>query len=249
MIRRDDRDGIAVLFLEHGKANALDTELSRQLLRSLDEVDKSSAGALVLTATGPIFSAGVDLRRVLEGGKEYLEEFVPALSDVVLRLFGFPKPVIAGINGHAIAGGCIIASACDYRIMTNGSATIGLPEQRIGLAFPPAALEVMRFHLGDNAMQQLIHKGGNVGPEEAVSIRLVEECSAPESVLDRALEVAIDWSQVPSGTFALSKRQIRFHTLERIRRSDLEFGSEVAAVWTDPATLDEIRKYVEKTLG
>ena len=249
MIRREDRDGITVLFLEHGKANALDTELSRELLRSLDEAERSSARALVLTATGSIFSAGVDLKRVLEGGRAYLEDFVPALSEVVLRLFGFPMPVVAGINGHAIAGGCILAAACDYRVMTDGAATIGLPEQRIGLAFPPAALEVMRFHLGDRAMQQLIHTGGKVGPEEAVSIRLVEERAAPDSVLDRALEVAIDWSEVPSRTFALSKRQIRYHAIERIRRSESEFGAEVGALWTDPATLDEIRKFVEKTLG
>ena len=104
MIHREDSGDVAVLAMEHGKANAIDVDLFADLDRSLDEVEGSAARALVLTGRGPMFSAGVNLFRVLEEGAPYLEVFLPRLSASVRRLFASPLPVVAAINGHAIAG-------------------------------------------------------------------------------------------------------------------------------------------------
>ena len=75
----------------------------------------------MLTGTGTVFSAGVDLRRLTEGGRDYVQAFLPLLGDAFFKTFTFPKPLIAAVNGHAIAGGCILACACDYRIMSAGT--------------------------------------------------------------------------------------------------------------------------------
>ena len=145
MIHREDRNDIAVLRMEHGKANAVDTDLFTDVGAALDAVESSNARALVLTGTGSMFSAGVDLFRVLKGGAPYLAEFLPLLSTIVRRLFTFPRPIVAAVNGHAIAGGCVMAAACDRRIMNRDKGKIGVTELLVGVPFPADALEALRF--------------------------------------------------------------------------------------------------------
>ena len=135
MIHREDRDGIAVLRIEHGKANTLDMELCDAVVEAFE--DANDARAVVLTGTGRIFSAGVDLFRVLEGGASYVDAFVPAMCRAFERLFVHPAPVAAAANGHAIAGGCLLVAAADQRLMAAGSARIGIPELQVGVPFPP----------------------------------------------------------------------------------------------------------------
>src|SRR5688500_9453005 len=95
--------------VEHGKANALDTELMRDLGSALQRLRANDTRAVVLTRTGGICGAGVDLYRVIEGGEAYAAEFVPSLASFLVELFEYPLPIVAAINGHAIAGGCIAA--------------------------------------------------------------------------------------------------------------------------------------------
>ena len=136
MLHIQDHSGITVLRLDHGKAHALDIDLCRALRQALAErVRDDSVRALVLTGTGSIFCAGVDLFRLIDGGADYIDEFVPLLVATFHELFAFPRPVVAAINGHAIAGGCVLAAASDYRIMADGSGTIGVPELRVGVPF------------------------------------------------------------------------------------------------------------------
>src|SRR5262245_34195705 len=117
MIELSQRGGVAVMTLAQGKANTLDVALCRDLVRRFAEVSVSAASAVVLTGQGRIFSAGVDLIRAAEGGATYLREFLPELSKAFAAVFFHPAPVVAAINGHAIAGGCVLACAADRRLM------------------------------------------------------------------------------------------------------------------------------------
>src|SRR5439155_1274578 len=99
---------------------------------------------LVLVGTGSAFSAGVDLFRILDGGDDYVARFIPALSGAFDDLFAYRRPVVAAVNGHAIAGGCVIAACADYRLMAEGRGRIGVPEQLVGVAFPAIALAAPR---------------------------------------------------------------------------------------------------------
>ncbi len=122
MIAVDHHDGVAVVRLEHGKVNVLDLELLQALSATLAELH--DADAIVLTGAGRAFSAGVDLKRLLDGGPDEVEEFLLALDAGLLALYDYPRPAVAAVNGHAIAGGCILVQACDYRLMSGG--TIGV---------------------------------------------------------------------------------------------------------------------------
>jgi hypothetical protein len=121
--------------------------------RELDAAAGSDARAVVLTGAGSIFCAGVDLFRVVDEGADYVRRFLPSLADVIRKLFMLPKPVVAAANGHAIAGGCILVAACDYRLMARGGGRIGVPELLVGVPFPAIALEILRFALAPERMQ------------------------------------------------------------------------------------------------
>jgi enoyl-CoA hydratase len=107
MIIFEDRAGVTIVRMVRGKGNALNLELLAALVDALDRLERSSADAGVLTGQGNVFCAGVDLPALVEGGADYVRQFVPLLQRWAKRLATFPKPVIAAVNGHAIAGGAV----------------------------------------------------------------------------------------------------------------------------------------------
>jgi enoyl-CoA hydratase len=100
VIESTTKDGVAVLAMRHGKANALDTELCQALCGALDDAAADGAAAVVLTGAGPVFSAGVDLKRVIAGRQGYVATFLPELRRAFTRLATFELPVVAAVNGH-----------------------------------------------------------------------------------------------------------------------------------------------------
>src|SRR5256714_12313720 len=107
---------VTLVRFDHGRVSALDLEFLvavRAELAALAETD----AALVLTGTGRAFSAGVDLVRLIEGGPGYVADFIPTLAGAFADIFAYQRPVVAAVNGHAIAGGCVIVSCADHRLM------------------------------------------------------------------------------------------------------------------------------------
>ena len=246
MIHREDRDGIAVLRIEHGKANTLDMELCNAVVEAFEHA--GDARAVVLTGAGRIFSAGVDLFRVLEGGERYIEAFVPAMCRAFERVFVHPAPVVAAANGHAIAGGCLLVAAADQRLMAAGAARIGLPELQVGVPFPPLALEIMRFATPPQHFQTIVYRAGTHEPEAALALGLLDEVVEPDVLLDRALARAERLASVPADTFAITKREIRRPAMVRVRSLAQTAAREVQAQWLEPRTLDGIRAYLDRTI-
>lgn len=253
MIHREHHDSINILRMEHGKANALDTELLEDLVDALEEIERSNTSALVLTGTGTIFSAGVDLFRVLDGGADYVQTFLPALTRALRALFTLPLPVVGALNGHAIAGGCILACACDHRIMARGvdgkGGKIGVPELRVGVPFPSIALEVLRFAIPRQHLQELAYVGRTFSPDDALARGLVDDLTEPDALRERALEAARSLADIPPATFELSKRQLRRPTLDRLAVLEKEIDPEVYALWARPEIHEHIREYLDRTLG
>jgi enoyl-CoA hydratase len=247
MLAIERRGEVAVLRLEHGKANALDLELLAGLAARLDEIEGSAARALVLTGRGAIFSAGVDLFRLLDGGSGYLERFLPALDAALLRLFTFPRPAVAAVNGHAIAGGCILALACDHRLLADGPGRIGVPELLVGVPFPALPLEIVRAALPAHRAQEAIVTGRTYPAGEALARGFADELVPAEGLLDRACEVAAALGAVPQEAYALTKRQLRRPVLERARAAADQAG-EVAQVWAAESTHRTIRAYLDRTI-
>jgi enoyl-CoA hydratase len=255
MIDLTERGPIAVLEMKHGRANALDVELCDALTARLDECLAPSTRAVVITGQGRMFSAGVDLLRLLDGGAPYVRLLIPALCRAFERLLDFPKPLVAAVNGHAIAGGCVIACGADYRIMAAGAAgaagaesgTIGVPELLVGVPFPTVALEIVRAAVPLHA-QSLIYSGRTLSADEAVREGVVDEVVAPGALLEAAVHTAETLASRPPEAFALTKRQLRAPAMARVAEARPRLDRAVEDLWCADSTLDAIRGYVERTL-
>lgn len=249
MIHRQDSDNIAVLRMEHGKANAIDIDLFDQIDAELDQIESSSLiQAVVLTGTGGIFSAGVNLFQVVDGGRDYLEAFLPRLSSALLRLFTLPMPVVAAVNGHAIAGGFILALAADYRVMAEGKGKVGLTELLVGVAFPVAPLEIVRYLAPGRTAEDLVLSGRLMPGKEALGLQLVDEIAPAESVVEQAIERAAHYASIPRQAYAFSKRHLRAPAVETIERYSGEYDPQILDLWSHPDSLRRISQYLEKTV-
>jgi len=249
LIEADEDDHVVVLRLHHGKAHALDTELCRELTARMEDARLDGAGAVVLTGRDGMFSAGVDLRRLSEGGAAYVREFLPALSDAFLAVFDFPGPVVAAVGGHAIAGGAVLAAACDRRVFNARAGRFGVTELLVGVPFPLVALEVLRCAYGTERLPGLVFRGETYGGADALSAGLVDELAEPGAVLPSAIETAKRLAAVPGETFRHTKAQIHRPFDERIGEQRAGDDAHVERLWSAPETLAAIDDYVRRTLS
>ena len=245
MIQREQTAGILTLRLAHGKANTLDAELCEEIIQELRDAEASDARAVILTGTGSIFSAGVDLFRMTDGGEDYVRRFFPALRDAFVTLFRFPKPIVAAVNGHAIAGGCLLAAACDYRLMSSGK--IGVPELLVGVPFPAIAIEILRFACGPNA-QSLAYSGRTVSPEEARSVGLIDDTVESDDLMIAAQSVAQKFAALGGTNFAITKRQLRSASVEQMEKLGAT-DDDAIRIWSSPQVHTHIRDYLSRTVG
>jgi enoyl-CoA hydratase len=236
MLTVDRRDGITVARLEHGPVNALDLEL----LRAVTDVVRETSGPLVLTGAGRSFSAGVDLRRIVEEEPGYTADLLAALSDAFLAVFDHPAPTVAAVNGHAIAGGCVLALACDLRLMATGR--IGLTELAVGVPFPVAALEITRWALGP-AASRVVLGAGTFEPDDAVRLGLVHEVVTGDELLDRAVALAAAAAAHDPAAYAFVKRQLHRPVGQAV---DGVSDQDVVHAWTSPGTRDRLTAQVAR---
>ena len=215
MIESTTSDGVAVLTIRHGKANALDTELCQALCGALDAAAAAGAAAVVLTGAGTVFSAGVDLKRVIAGRDGYVTAFLPELRRAFNCLASFELPVIAAVNGHAIAGGFIVAAAADWAVMAAGPGRVGVTELLVGVPFPAVALELLRLRAGDAQARSLALTGATFGAGEALTRGLVDEVVPAAELAGRSLAEARRLAAL-GPAFRLTKRQLRQRFLARV---------------------------------
>ena len=210
--------------------------------------DAASARAIVITGRDRIFSAGVDLPRLADGGPAYAREFLPALHRLYDTVFFHPKPIVAAINGHAIAGGCVLACATDARLMADNGTRTGVTELLVGVPFPPLAFEIMRYVAAPQSFPTIIFSGATFPPADALARGLIDEIVPLDALMDRAVAAAETLAALSPDAFAITKRQMRQPVAERTAHNARDFGDAVVGVWSAQDTLDYVRAYVARTL-
>jgi enoyl-CoA hydratase len=248
MIEFEDRGVVTILRMARGKVNALNIELVTALIAGLERLEHSATRAGIITGQGSVFGAGVDLPALVEGGPEYVRQFLPLLQRGFERLATFPKPLVAAVNGHAIAGGAIIMLACDQRLLVRGTARVGLTEVRVGVVFPAWALELARFATPPQHFPTLICTGRTWQPDEAVARGLVDELVEPERLLDRAREVAEEMAAIPPVTFTATKLAMRRPMIEAAKSQAALTDAGLLEHWCAPETLRQVAAFAENTI-
>lgn len=164
--------------------NALSTGVMRAALAALDAAGDAP---VLLTGHGDAFSAGLNLKEVATLDGEGMLRFLETLDALVVRLFTHPAPVVALLNGHAIAGGCILALCADHRVSVDApSVRIGLNETALGLVFPPRVMKLARARLPRHTLDTVLLDAGLYAPAEALRLGLVDAVSADAEGAARA---------------------------------------------------------------
>ena len=230
-----------VLRMNHGKVNALDVDLLIAIREAFHDAAETSS--VILTGNQRAFSAGLDLRQLLDSPLEYSDQLLHELTATCLTIFQHPRPVIAAIDGPAIAGGAMLALAADVRIMSDG--VIGLPELIVGVPIPAVLLELARYVLGSQLARHVL-SGRAVEPSAALAIGMIDSVALPEQLLHMAYVEAQTLHDVPPATFALIKRELHAQVIDRMTASDSNSAANVAQVWRSTEVRAAIAKQVDR---
>ena len=230
-------DGVTTIRIDHPPVNAFDLGLVDDAIATVRGIQ----GPIVLTGVGTCFSAGVDLRAIIEGGAGYIDRFLAAISDAFLAVFDHPAPVVAAINGHAIAGGCVIAMAADIRLMSSG--LIGLSEVAVGVPFPVAALEICRYAMGTSVTRAVL-EADNIDVESAAQRGWVDEVVASADLMARAVAKARALGRHSPTAYAAMKEQLHRHAREAID-AGAELDANVRALWKSEETRARISAFLD----
>jgi enoyl-CoA hydratase len=248
MVEFEERGAVAVIRMVRGKANALSAELVTALLDALDRLERGPARAGVFTGQGSAFCAGVDLPALVEGGPDSVRRFLPLFARLLERLAAFPLPLVAAVNGHAIAGGAMLVLTADQRLLARGTARIGLTEVKVGVVFSTRAMEIARFATPPQHLATLLLTGRTWPPDEALARGLVDELVEPERLLDRACEVASELGAISPAVFAATKLALRRPMLEAARARGAEADAAVLGHWASPETLRDMARFAERAI-
>src|SRR5215470_9618391 len=180
-------DGISTLTLNRGKVNALNGAVVDQLRALLKTLESDrEVRSVVLTGSGKFFSFGFDIPEFLSFTKEQFTDYLVNFTDLYRYLFLYPKPVVAALNGHTVAGGCMLAAACDARVMVSGKAKIGLNEIGFGSSLFAGSVAMLEFWVGARRAQEMLYGGGLHSAEDARALGLVDEVTGEAELHDRA---------------------------------------------------------------
>src|SRR3954453_6258719 len=223
LIHVEERGEVALVRIDRPPANAMDLDLLRAANVAREELEAGPPGAVVLTGRDGFFSAGVDLKAAPTLGPPDQREMVDGINRLFAGWYSFPRPVVCAVNGHAIAGGLILALCADYRVCST-EGRLGLTELRAGIPYPAAAMVVVRRELTAQAARQLVLGADLIDTHRAHELGVVDELATPDPVVDHALERAGELAALPRDAYERVKAQVRGPAVEEIE----------AAVAADP---------------
>ena len=242
-IARWRTNAIEVVMLQRPPVNAMDLALLEELKELFAALAKdSSARAVVLTGEGATFCAGLDVRAVPQYGKAEQLRLLEVLNGTILAVYGCSLPVVGAINGHAIAGGLVLALCCDWRIVAAADTSlaepqVGLAEVKVAIPYPVAAIEVVRSELSERLARRLVLSGENLGLSEALSGGVFDEAAPRDTLMETALTKAARYAELPRAAFATIKRQLKEPTLSAIVSALHEGREPLREHWISEETL------------
>ena len=220
-----------MLTLDRPPANAEDETLLGDLSAALDAARAdATVRAVVLTGAGRFFSGGFDLSAPRREDEE-VTVMTTLFRDTHVKLLTIPKPTIAMVNGHAIAGGLILVLACDYRLGLDGDYKIGLNEVAIGASYPKVALELTRLRLAHQRASELLLGAALYPASQAIRLGVVDELFPADKLEDTVMRRAQRMGAFPREAYVHTKLALVAETVERVMAETPEEAARGAAIW------------------
>jgi enoyl-CoA hydratase len=250
-IERHDR--VAVVTMTTNKVNAQNQAFFADLHEAFDQLESEHPDSpKVLTGQGGRFSAGLDLGEhfpLFAGPEEKVAEWFAGYRATNMRLFTYPRPVVAAVNGHAFAGGLVTAAVCDRRIGVESGARFALNEVPIGIPMPAVYVRIMAYAWGERVAAQLSLFGETFESERAHQLGVVDELVPAEQVLARAVAIAGSVPEDCLEHYAFTKRAAQAAALRDIASLADPLDAELPTWFTSPDAQHAHRRYWQQLKG
>ena len=237
------KDGeIATVTLNRGKVNALIEPMVEVLIEAFQNLEKDdTVNSVILTGTGKFFSFGFDVPEFLNYSKSDFIRYLEKFTNFYTYLFLFPKPIVAALNGHTIAGGCMLATACDFRLMVTGKAKISLNEITFGSPVLAGSVEMLKYCVGSRNAQSIVYSGAMYSAEEAFKLGLVDQVSSENVLTEDARKVAQEFAQKDSSAFRGIKHLLRQPAAEEMIKREKDAILEFVDIWYSEQTWENLK--------
>ncbi|MFF0269652.1 enoyl-CoA hydratase/isomerase family protein [Kribbella sp. NPDC004536] len=238
------RDDVGIVTMNSNSANVQNDGFFADLHDAFDRLDREPRlRGVVLTAAGHIFSAGIDLKQTLplfaSGNLDAARDFFVRYRATNLRLFTYPRPTVAAVNGHAIAGGLITALVCDFRVAADGPFRFALNEVAIGIPMPAVYVQMLQYALGHAQAAELVLSGDSYDPTEGARRGLFNQVVSAEHLLDSAFARVTSLTTEALPAYAYSKRALQAPTLAAIEAlANPQDDRSFAETLLDPKNLE-----------
>ena len=240
------RDGLATVRLGREHGNAIDTHMVDALRDAFLEASGSDdVRGVLLAASGKMFCPGLDLKELIGYDRDEMQDFMGRFGSTMLTLYTFPKPMVAAISGHALAGGCLMALTADRRVLREGS-MVGLNEVRVGVPLPYAQALMLRDAIEPSYLEEAALAGRNFTDDEAVRAGFAHEVRPARGFEKHCIELLADMASRDLRAFSTTKRYLRSAALERIRANDGNLRDEFLDCWFSDSTRKRIEELVEQ---
>jgi enoyl-CoA hydratase/carnithine racemase len=216
--------------------NALGEESMRGLLARIREAE---GAPLLIRGTTEAFSAGLNLREVAALDARTVEPFLRLLEALMSTLYLYPAPTAACIEGHAIAGGCMLALCCDVRVATTrADVKLGLNEVALGLRFPPRVFRIARHRVPVTSHEEVLLGAGLFDPTDALGVGLVD--TIHENPLEIATARLARLASLPREAYAATKLELRERDLDVSAEEEGHFYRDAISTWTSRSLRERI---------
>jgi enoyl-CoA hydratase len=234
------RDGVRIVWMQRG-GNPLDSAMLEALESVLGGLEHEGAPPVVLGSRHPsVFCPGLDLKELDGMPRERLRLLMSSFNGLIRQVAVYPGPMVASLSGHAIGGGCLLALACDRRVMARSGARLGLSEVNLGIPLPAGSTAMLTALYPARGIEQVVLEGDGFGGERAFELGLVERLVHGEAVVDEACRLAAQLGSRPHGAYATAKRYLRWGLGEVMAARDEAELERFLDHWYEPATQDRI---------
>lgn len=208
--------------------------MSHSMLESLErEIDAAAGAPIVITGAGDAFSAGLDLDALAKAEAEHVAQLLAVMDRVVRKLFLHPAPTLALVNGHAVAGGCLLVQCCDVRVASDDPRIrIGMTGVAIGLTYPPFVTNVFRHRVPPPHVETALLGAERHAPEDALRIGLLDELAPMHELQETGLARLAVRTKLPRAAYAATKRALREHAFATSAAEHERFERDVVPAWT-----------------
>lgn len=208
-------DGVAVITMDDGKANAISLAMQEAVNTALDQAEKDKAPVIFTGRTG-ILSAGFDLKTLAASGQPAVDMLNGGL-ELAIRLLTFPTPVIAACPGHAIAMGVFLLESCDYRIGIRGNYRYTANEVAIGMTMPFSTIEILRHRVTPAALSRAVVLAEVFTPDNAIETGFLDVVVDEADLMTAAMTFAQSTLALNAAAHEHSKKRLRAEVISAMR--------------------------------